>query len=182
MRATRRAFLWRGGGCVVALSLPLGATSAEPAVEIAMGGLPDGSRVWFDPVGVRLRPGQSVRWTNRDAGNSHTATAYHPANDGRPRRMPVSAEPWDSGYLLPGEQFSVAFTETGVFDYCCIPHERAGMVGRIVVEGHGDDASMAAPAAAEGVPRAALDAFPGVDEILRQGLVRPGMPAGGQAT
>ena len=48
--------------------------------------------VWFDPVGLLIQPGQTVRWTNKDAGNSHTATAYHPANDGHPLRIPAGAE------------------------------------------------------------------------------------------
>ena len=38
---------------------------------------------------------------------------------------------------MPGESFAVELTEPGVYDYYCIPHEHAGMVGRIVVGGPG---------------------------------------------
>ena len=51
---------------------------AGEAVEIRMQGNTDGSHVWFDPVGLRIEPGQTIRWINLDPGNSHTATAYHP--------------------------------------------------------------------------------------------------------
>ena len=62
--------------------------AAEP-VEIVMQGRGGGSHVWFDPVGLLVRPGQTVRWTNREAGNVHTATAYHPANLDRPLAHPA---------------------------------------------------------------------------------------------
>ena len=77
--------------------------------------------------------GQTVRWTNRDSGNSHTVTSYHPEIFERPLRIPAGAEPWNSDYLLPNESFSMTFTIEGVYDYYCVPHEHAGMVGRIVV-------------------------------------------------
>ena len=86
----------------------------------------DGSHVWFDPIGVLIKPGQTVHWTNLNPGNSHTTTAYNPANFERPLRMPKAAKSWDSDYLLPNESFSVTFTEQGVYDYYCIPHEHAG--------------------------------------------------------
>jgi plastocyanin len=41
-------------------------------------------------------------------------------------------ESFDSGYLKPGERFSVRFTEKGEFNYFSIPQE-GWMVGKIVV-------------------------------------------------
>jgi len=107
---------------------------------------------------------------NRDPGNAHTTTAYHPDNAGHPRRIPDGAAPWDSGYLLPDGTFAVTLTVAGVYDYYCRPHEHAGMVGRIVVGraiGPGPSGESAGP-----VPEAARRAFPAVDEILRRGTVR----------
>ena len=47
-------------------------------------------------------------------------------------RIPESALHWDSGFLMqPGNHFDVTLTVPGVYDYYCIPHEAAGMVGRI---------------------------------------------------
>jgi plastocyanin len=140
-----------------------------------MRGNTDGSHVWFDPVGLHIRPGQTMRWINLDPGNSHTATAYHPKNFGRPLRIPKGAEPWDSDYLLPEETFSVTLTVKGIYDFYCIPHEHAGMVGRIVVGEPGGSAAEGLPAEAAGgepVPDIALQAFPSVEEIMARGVVR----------
>jgi plastocyanin len=165
---TRRSVLQIGGGFLAAL--PFGAVRArgpEP-VDITMSGNADGSRVWFEPIGLLIQPGQTVRWTNKDPGNSHTATAYHPENEAHPLRIPAGAQSWNSDYLLPDESFSVVLTAPGVYDYFCIPHEHAGMVGRIVVAGEGQH--IAAPASG-GIPEIAEKAFPSIEEILRQGRV-----------
>src|SRR5688572_9165897 len=90
-----------------------------------------GARVWFDPIGRLVTPGTTVRWALVDG--VHSTTAYHPAN-GRPLRIPEGARPWDSGILKePGAGFEVRLTVPGVYDFFCLPHEAAGMVGRIVV-------------------------------------------------
>lgn len=128
---------------------------------------PDGSDVWFDPIGLWVAPGASVTWINgTDQANTHTTTAYHPANNHRPLRIPDGAEPWDSGYVLPGEQFTVTLKAEGVYDYFCQPHELAGMVGRIVV-------GRPAPGDPEGLPVApeAQRAFPSVEDILLRKVV-----------
>lgn len=177
MILTRRQAFGLGGGLIAALGLPPGRGHAGNSVEINMIGRADGSRVGFDPIGIRVDPGQRIRWVNRDPGNAHTATAYHPANFGRPRRIPSDADAWDSGYLLPEETFEVTLTEPGVYDYYCVPHEEAGMVGRIVVGapdlsnhfGYGDP---------DGLPELALRAFPPAAGILKSGIVRNPIRAG----
>ena len=172
---SRRNFLRIGGGLLAGLAAPQLPLAAE-AVDIRMQGNTDGSHVWFDPVGLRIRPGQTIRWINLDPGNSHTATAYHPKNFERPQRIPEGAEPWDSDYLLPDESFSVTLTVEGVYDFYCVPHEHAGMVGRIIV-GQPDRSPAADPSGqatgGEPIPEIALRAFPSVNEIMRQGVVRP---------
>jgi len=140
-----------------------------------MQGNPDGSHVWFDPVGLRIEPGQTIRWINLDPGNSHTATAYHPKNFERPLRIPEEAEPWNSDYLLPNESFVVTLNVEGVYDFYCVPHEHAGMVGRIIVGQPGRSSTSSAstqPTGSEPVPESALRAFPPVNEIMRRGIVR----------
>ena len=162
---------------LLAVSVAPRSLMASEVVEIGLQGNADGSKVWFGPIGVLVQPGQTIRWTNRDPGNAHTTTAYHPKNAEHPHRIPEGAEPWNSDYLLPNETFSVTLTVEGVYDYFCIPHEHAGMVGRIVV-GHPDSAS-AAPSrevtpggGAASVPEPAQRAFPAVDEIMRRKVVR----------
>jgi len=89
MIATRRQALWAGGGFLAALMLRPTPLLAADTLEIVMHGTPDGSHVWFDPVGILVQPGQTIRWTNRDAGNSHTVTSYDPSLFDRPRAASV---------------------------------------------------------------------------------------------
>ncbi|SCX86408.1 plastocyanin/azurin family copper-binding protein [Microvirga guangxiensis] len=171
---SRRHILQIGGGFLAGLAWPRHMHAAE-AVEIRMQGNQDGSHVWFDPVGLRIEPGQTIRWINLDSGNSHTVTAYHPNNFDRPLRIPEGAQPWNSDYLLPDESFSVTLTVEGVYDFYCIPHEHAGMVGRVIVGRPGPASASPLPeqaAGGEAIPEIALRAFPSVDEIMRQGVVR----------
>jgi plastocyanin len=172
---SRRHVLRIGGGFLAGLAWPRLTLAAE-AVEIRMVGNADGSHVWFDPLGLRIEPGQTIRFINLDPGNSHTVTAYHPNNFKRPLRIPEGAQSWNSDYLLPSESFSVTLTVEGVYDFFCVPHEHAGMVGRIIV-GRPDPSSArrlsAQAAGGEPLPEIALRAFPPVDEIMRQGIVRP---------
>ncbi|MEO8636174.1 MAG: plastocyanin/azurin family copper-binding protein [Gemmatimonadales bacterium] len=139
-----------------------------------------GSRVWFDPVGLFVVPGTTVRWIVRD--NVHTTTAYHPRNDHHSLRIPEQALPWDSGFLVhPGDHFDVTLTEPGVYDYYCMPHEASGMVGRLVVGEPGGPGTLAfdywdgAPGTAtwRSVPEAARRTFPGVARILAERRVHP---------
>lgn len=169
---TRREILGAGGSLAAALCLPGLAARADGVVEIRMQGRDDGSHVWFDPIGVLVKPGQTVRWTNLNEGNSHTTTAYSPANFDRPLRIPKAAKSWDSDYLLPNETFSITFTEKGVYDYYCIPHEHAGMVGRIIVGGPEPHGWMEVAGANGDLPDVALQAFPSVEDIVQKGVVR----------
>ena len=171
---TRREILTAGGGLAAALSLPFKASGASEIVEIRMGGREDGSHVWFDPIGILIKPGQTIRWTNLNPGNSHTTTAYHPANFERPFRIPKAAKSWNSDYLLPNESFSVLFTEKGIYDYFCIPHEHAGMVGRILVGELESGGWTEMNRTDRDLPEEALRSFPTVEEIMTKKIVRPG--------
>ena len=59
MTATRRDVLKVGGGILAGLGVPAVAV-ASGSVEIRMQGNADGSHVWFDPVGLRVAPGQTI--------------------------------------------------------------------------------------------------------------------------
>jgi plastocyanin len=164
--------MFLAGGAWLALARPR-VLAAEDAVEIRMQGRADGSHVWFDPIGVHMAPGRSIRWINLDPGNSHTTTAYHPSILARSLRMPDAAKPWNSDYLLPDEFFTVTLSEPGVYDYYCQPHEHAGMVGRIIVGEPPAGSWIDAPDAGadKDLPKAALDAFPSIAEIIEKGKV-----------
>jgi plastocyanin len=177
MMPSRRQVIWIGGGFLAGLAAPRVALAAGDTVEIRMHGNTEGSHVWYDPVGIHVEPGQTIKWINLDPGNSHTVTAYHPNNFDRPLRIPRGAEPWNSDYLLPNEAFSVTLTVQGVYDYYCVPHEHAGMVGRIVVGQPGTDGPAPSQSGTESIPEIALRAFPSVEEIIRDRLVGPSQPA-----
>lgn len=165
----RRTFLWEGGGFTAALALSPGLAMSGSVVEITMGGRADGSKVWFDPIGLLIQPGQTLRWTNKDKGNSHTATAYTAESYDRPRRIPNGAKPFNSDFLLPDEAFEVTLDTPGVYDYFCIPHELSGMVGRIIVAEPGQFAFEGYPD--NNLEQAVLDGFPPIDDILGQSSI-----------
>ncbi len=163
-RVFLQASLLQVGGLMLA-GLPFASEAGEP-MDILMMGNENGSNVWFAPWGLKVSPGTVIRWRNADPGNSHTTTAFHPQNSQHPLRIPANAKPWNSDYLLPGETFAVTLTVPGVYDYFCIPHELAGMVGRIVVS----DPSAAVPVAVDGM----VDKFPSVADIIRLGRIEKG--------
>ena len=192
-KPSRREFLKAGGLALVGFGLVptrrvatfLGArlrsVAALEVIEMRSDAL--GSRVWFDPIGLYVEPGATVRWIVRE--NVHTATAYHPRNDNHPLRIPESAVPWDSGFLVnPGDHFDVTLTVPGVYDYYCMPHEAVGMVGRIVVgQPRGLDAEpfdywVGRPGTDSWhhVPDPARHAFPSVAQILAERRVHPTGP------
>ncbi len=194
-KPSRREFLKAGGLALVGFGLvpgrraPLAALfgarlrSAGALEVIEMRSDPLGARVWFDPIGLYVEPGATVRWIVRE--NVHTATAYHPRNDSHPLRIPEGAVPWDSGFLVhPDDHFDVTLTVPGVYDYYCMPHEAVGMVGRIVVGqplGPGAepfDYWVGRPGTDtwRHVPDAARQTFPSVAQILHERRVHPPGP------
>lgn len=179
---SRREFLKAGGLALagfeflpnVLLRLPSAVAIIEMRSDAA------GSHVWFDPIGLYVDPGTTVRWIVRE--NVHTATAYHPSNNYHSLRIPEHARPWDSGFLVhPGDHFAVTLTVPGVYDYFCAPHEAAGMVGRIVVgksaglEAQPFDYWVGKPGTDRWlhVPEAARHAFPSVAHILAERRIHP---------
>lgn len=174
---TRRMVLEAAGGLMLGAVIRE-ARAAQPSarvLEIHMRSDTYGAVVGFDPVGVLLEPGATVRWVC-DA-NVHTTTAYSPRNANHSQRIPVSAQPWDSGFLQPGQHFEVTLTVEGVYDYYCMPHEQAGMVGRLIVgRPSGPGALPFDYFEARGrhwlpVPAAAQKAFPSVAEIMAKRVV-----------
>jgi plastocyanin len=162
---TRRAFLTAGGLALAGLGRSRVVRAAAP-VEVHMRATARGEAVWFDPIGL---------WV------------AHPKNDQHSLRIPEAAEPWDSGFLMKtGTSFDVTFTIEGVYDYYCLPHEAAGMVGRIIVgqpSGPGAlpfDYFRNRPGTAgwKPVPEPAKRAFPRMEDIMRARVVRLPAPGG----
>ena len=107
------------------------ARAQEADVEINIV-LDYGRGLWYyDPVGVFIQPGQTVKWTALRWTPS--VTAFHPDNDNHELRIPEGAQPFDSGMLAAMESFQWTFEVEGTYDYFSKHHEGAGLLGRIVV-------------------------------------------------
>jgi plastocyanin len=85
----------------------------------------------FSPAVVFVEAG--ARITFEDVAGSHSVTAYHADND-KPNRLPSEAAAFDSEVMSEGDSFEHTFSESGVYNYFCSPHEGLGMVGLVVVE------------------------------------------------
>ncbi len=164
-----------------ALLVPATVTAKDPArvFEVRMQMSKDGTRVYFDPAGIHIQPGDTIRWVQ--VSGYHSVTAYHPANGNHELRIPEDAKPWDSDVLIaqypaPGSSFQHVFRHEGVYDYFCKPHEAAGMVGRIVVgspgSGPGTRPFDYAPQRKwNPIPVAAQKQFPSIEEIMRKRVI-----------
>lgn len=95
-------------------------------------GAPEGTppEFYFEPVGLSIQPGQTVRF--RALTPHHTATAYHTQHV-KQMRVPEGVPPFSSPIIPVGESWSYTFTQPGVYDLWCGPHEMFGMTIRIVV-------------------------------------------------
>lgn len=69
----------------------------------------------FAPAELRIRPGDTVRWVNREARTSHS--------------LVIRSQ--ESPRLFPGESWEYRFDEAGRYDYFCGPHPE--MKGVVVV-------------------------------------------------
>jgi len=75
----------------------------------------------FSPSTVTISVGQTVRWV-WVSGGAHTVT-------------PDGHSEWSSASLnQAGHTFEHTFENAGDFPYYCVPHQSAGMTGRIVVQ------------------------------------------------
>jgi plastocyanin len=102
----------------------------EPASEATIT-MTEGLR--FDPAEVTITVGGTVTWVN-EASVDHTATGDpgKAAEEGD-AELPEGAEAWDSGFVKPGDSFSMTFDVPGTYGYFCIPHENVDMLGVIEV-------------------------------------------------
>jgi plastocyanin len=108
--------------------------AAAPAAGWAAGAVVEmDNRMNYLPDTVRVAVGESVVWRNT-SDIVHTVTA-DPTRAELPEsvRLPAGAQPFDSGDMRPGEAFVQVFLEPGEYRYFCIPHERAGMIGTVIV-------------------------------------------------
>ena len=89
------------------------------AVDVTMG---SGGNLVFDPDEVTISAGESVHFING------MLPPHYVIFEGRP----------DLGHeslaILPGEEFDIAFSESGDYTYWCATHKGAGMIGKVHVK------------------------------------------------
>jgi len=92
------------------------------------------NRLKFVPAEIRVKVGDTVEWRNIQS-YAHTVTA-DPRRVARKANieLPDGVQPFDSGRLGAGATFRYTFTSPGIYRYVCLPHEKAGMLGTVVVE------------------------------------------------
>jgi plastocyanin len=134
----RRAFLAAAGVGVGLAGCTAIADLAEEDHDIGM------SAHAFLPDEFVVEVGETVIWENTGS-RAHTVTAY---DGGQPEGAAyfatggfeseaVAREDWyadRAGSIYTGDRFEHTFEVAGAHQYYCIPHERGGMVGRVVVE------------------------------------------------
>ncbi|WP_277542990.1 DUF5059 domain-containing protein [Haloarcula laminariae] len=103
----------------------------------------DMNAVAFEPADLTVSQGDTVAWVH-SAGEPHSVTAYG-------EEIPDGATYWASGgfdsedaarsgwengegAVQSGQYYTHTFETTGTHQYCCIPHEAAGMTGSVTVE------------------------------------------------
>jgi plastocyanin len=127
---TRTAILIRAMAVAVVAGLFASALAlAAPAAVVKMTDKPP----MYQPLKVTVKVGQSVEWIN-NAQTLHSVTT-DPDSAQKPTDVssPPGAKPFDSGFMRPGATFDYTFTVPGTYKYLCLPHEKDGMIGIVVV-------------------------------------------------
>ncbi|RDZ65104.1 halocyanin [Haloferax sp. Atlit-12N] len=136
---TRRQFLAATGAAATA-GLAGCATLMASGDEFDIGM----TAVAFDPPTLTVGVGDEVVWRNTSS-RGHTVTAYEgtlpedaaffASGDYETEQAARDAYSNSLGGLIgSGENYTYTFDVPGEYEYLCIPHEQAGMVGTIVVE------------------------------------------------
>jgi len=144
----RRAFLAAGAGVTAALAGCIGPSLSSSDYDIGMQSnafVPDPGVEGTDVPTFKAAAGDTVVWANSGSRN-HTVTGY---DDGIPEGAEYFAsggfdneqaarDAWANsidggGVVKPGETYEHTFEVPGDYYYVCIPHEDAGMLGKIVV-------------------------------------------------
>ncbi|MBF6560869.1 MAG: hypothetical protein IVW56_11295 [Candidatus Binataceae bacterium] len=119
------------GVSLVGLAAAMSATAAlaAPALVIKMTDKPP----MYEPTKATVKVGDTVEWVN-DAKTLHSVTA-DPDSAQKPGdvSLPPGAQPFDSGFMQPGATFDYTFKVAGTYKYLCLPHEKDGMIGYLVV-------------------------------------------------
>ncbi len=110
--------------------MPNPARAATSSIVIRMGDKPP----IYEPAKVTIKVGETVEWVNNGAVVHSVTAVPDDASSATDVSLPKGASTFDSGFMPPGGTFDYTFTVPGTYRYFCVPHEKAGMVGTIVVK------------------------------------------------
>lgn len=102
---------------------------AAPAAVVKMTDKPP----MFKPLKVAIKVGQTVEWVNNAETLHSVTTDPDSAQKAGDVSSPPGTQPFDSGFMKPGMTFDYKFTVPGTYKYLCLPHEKDGMVGYVIV-------------------------------------------------
>jgi plastocyanin len=134
---TRRGFLRALSGGTVATAA---AASADEATAQGQQTIDMTDQLVYEPESVTVQPGTTVVWDNVGAV-PHSVTAYGDQIPGEAQYFAsggfddedAARQGYPDGSIGGGEQYEHTFETEGDYEYFCIPHESAGMVGSITV-------------------------------------------------
>jgi plastocyanin len=108
---------------------PLASAADKPVVVIKMTDKPP----VYIPAKVTIKVGQTVEWINNAATLHDVNADVSSVQNTKDVSIPPGAKPFDSGFMRPGMTFDYTFTVPGTYRYTCVPHEKDGMNGTVVV-------------------------------------------------
>lgn len=92
------------------------------------------AKPFLAPAKLTIRVGASVEWVNGGAKVHSVSTERAAAISPKHVAMPKGATAFNSGFIPPGGNYSYTFKVPGTYRYFCVPHEKDGMVGEVVVK------------------------------------------------
>jgi plastocyanin len=114
-------------GCETLFPIP-GAPPAGVTAVVQMTNLLD-----FSPRQITVRVGDTVEWQNPSLF-THTVTLDAAlAWTAKNVALPNGVQPSHSADVPPNGNYRHTFTVAGIYRYVCLPHERLGMVGVVIV-------------------------------------------------
>lgn len=132
MHSERRKFLKTVGKGLLGLSvLPVLAAcsrEASPLVKIMSGSQ-------LEPGSLTIPKGTTVTWQNQSTLPQSITCDPAKAQDQTHVKLPQNAQPWDSGELYPGQNWTYTFQTPGTYVYFSRWQDVESMRGTVTVTG-----------------------------------------------
>ncbi len=91
------------------------------------------NEISYSPDKLTIPRGSTITWLNKSYySQSVTCDPKKKASD-ITANLPTGSQPWDSGLLYPGQQYSKRFDVPGTYIYFSLPRLSAATVGTIIV-------------------------------------------------